>query len=90
MASLTLKDMPGGLLDRLRQRAARDRRSLTQEAFVLLEQALGDEERQRQEAAASQAQAWSVLAAAWRSDRSAREEIQEVYKARTGGREVSL
>jgi plasmid stability protein len=43
MASLTLKDIPPALHDRLRQRAARNRRSLSQEALACLELATAAE-----------------------------------------------
>lgn len=43
MASLTLKDIPAGLHEELRQRAARNRRSLSQEALACLEQATAGE-----------------------------------------------
>jgi plasmid stability protein len=39
MASLTLKDIPARLHEQLRQRAIRNRRSLSQEALACLEQA---------------------------------------------------
>jgi plasmid stability protein len=39
MASLTLKDIPARLHERLRRRAAQNRRSLSQEALACLEQA---------------------------------------------------
>lgn len=40
MASLTLKDLPPDLHQRLKERAARNRRSLNSEAILCLEQAL--------------------------------------------------
>jgi plasmid stability protein len=40
MASITLKNVPDQLLNSLRERADRDRRSLNQQAILLLEQAL--------------------------------------------------
>lgn len=43
MASLTLKDIPKGLHQQLRERAARHRRSLSQEALACLEQAVAGE-----------------------------------------------
>ncbi len=43
MASLTLKDIPDGLHEELRQRAIRNRRSLSQEALACLEQATAGE-----------------------------------------------
>ena len=39
MASLTLKDIPARLHERLRKRAAQNRRSLSQEALACLEHA---------------------------------------------------
>ena len=43
MASLTLKDIPEALHERLKDRAARNRRSLSQEALVCLEAATAAE-----------------------------------------------
>ncbi len=40
MATLTLKQVPDELLDRLRKAAARQRRSLNQQTIYILEQAL--------------------------------------------------
>ena len=51
MASLTLKDIPPELLERLRCRAKEERRSLSAEAMTILERVLSDyrtpEERER-------------------------------------------
>lgn len=43
MASLTLKSIPESLMEQLRSRAERERRSLNQQAILLLEQALEQE-----------------------------------------------
>jgi plasmid stability protein len=43
MASLTLKDIPADLHEQLRRRAARNRRSLSQEALACLELATSGE-----------------------------------------------
>lgn len=40
MASLTIKGIPTDLMERLRELADRERRSLNQQAIVILEQAL--------------------------------------------------
>jgi len=90
MSALTLKSIPPDLLDRLRERAARDRRSLNREVLVLLERALADESPSLEERVRAQAAAWSALAGQWRSDRPSQAEIGDLYAARTGGREVSL
>lgn len=43
MPSLTVKNVPPELLDRLRASARRNRRSMTSELIVQLERALGDQ-----------------------------------------------
>ena len=42
MAGLLIKDLPTALHRRLKERAARNRRSLTREALVILEEGLRD------------------------------------------------
>jgi plasmid stability protein len=92
MASLTLKNIPDPLIERLRERAESDRRSLTQEILFLLEEALkGGSGRARQESETrDQADAWARLAGRWRSDRDKDAEIDEILGSRTRGREVEL
>jgi plasmid stability protein len=92
MASLTLKNIPEPVLERLRERAASDRRSLTQEILFLLEEALARPAGRAtlEERARSQARAWSALAGRWRSDREPAEEIDEILASRTGGRDLAL
>ena len=85
MASLTLKNVPDDLLDRLRAQARRERRSLNQEALYLLEQALGARPTRSQQVAA-----WRELAGRWESGHRAAEEVEEIYAARTRGRDVDL
>lgn len=92
MASLTLKNIPDSLLDRLRARAAADRRSLTQEMIHLLEDSLDAAPEQTQRdalaAARSQAAAWDRLAGRWESDQSVEDEVREILASRTAGRDV--
>ncbi len=92
MPSLTIKNIPDPLLERLRFRASRDRRSINQEVLYLLERALmaPDDTYPTYAEAQAQARTWSRLAGRWVSDRPAEEEIREIYAARTGGREVDL
>ena len=69
------------LLERLRQRAKEDRRSLTQQVIYLVERALQDELL----SPAAQAKRWNQMNR-WRSRRKAKDETAEIYKARTRGR----
>lgn len=88
MPSLTIKDIPEELLERLRELAERDRRSMTQEVIHLLDEVVA--EREDRSRAERQADAWEKLAGRWESDRPADEEIDEIYESRTEGREVNL
>ena len=94
MPSLTLKDIPPPLLERLRVRASRDRRSLNREAIWLLEQVLdkssdpASEVRLERDA---QLAAWQSLAGRWQgSDAEVDNLIDDIYQSRTQGRDVVL
>jgi plasmid stability protein len=89
MSSITLKDVPEELLVRLRTAAARDRRSLNQEAIVLIEGGLAARET-AEERAHRQVTAWRSLAGGWASDAAFEDEVASLYAARTAGRDVDL
>lgn len=94
MPSLTLKDIPMPLMERLRTRAAHDQRSLNREAIWLLEQALAPSDdpamRLRQECEA-QLGVWRALAGRWQgSDQEVDELVADIYQSRTQGREFAL
>jgi plasmid stability protein len=89
MPSITLKDVPEELLIRLRTAAARQRRSLNQEAIVLLEGGLAAQET-AEERAQRQLAAWQSLAGGWASDGAFEDEVATLYAGRTAGRDVDL
>lgn len=89
MPSITLKDVPEELLVRLRAAAARERRSLNQEAIVLIEGAL-DARDTADERARRQVAAWRALAGSWLSDATFEEEVASLSAARSTGRDVDL
>ena len=101
MVSLTLKNLPDDLMERLRARAAAERRSVVQQATWLIERGLDAERPGRvhepsvaygrlRADATPQVDAWRRLAGQWRSDETAEEEKAALRKARTSGREVTL
>lgn len=89
MSSITLKDVPEELLIRLRSAAARERRSLNQEALVLIEGGLAARET-AEERAHRQVDAWRALAGGWVSERAFEDEVADLYAARTAGRDFDL
>jgi plasmid stability protein len=92
MASITLKNVPEGLLKRLREIAAAERRSLNQQILYLLETAEGPEEKLRRLRVEAERQtgAWRQLSGRWQSQESVQEEISRIYASRTEGREIKL
>ena len=90
MRSLTIKGIPDELLHRLRERAARERRSLTQQVLVLLESGLSADHVPPADHVSEQVEAWRRLAGGWVSDESSEDEIREIYDARSPGRDVEL
>lgn len=89
MSSITLKDVPEELLVRLRNAAARERRSLNQEALVLIEGGLTALET-AEERAQRQITAWRSLAGRWVSEAAFEDEVAAIYAARSPGRDVTL
>ena len=92
MATVTLKNVPEDLLDRLRKLATTERRSLNQQILYLLESAEDPEERQQRLKAEAERQtgAWRRLSGRWQSGESVQEEITRIYASRTKGREIEL
>lgn len=95
MPAITIKDIPEDLLERLRHRAARDKRSMNKEVVHLLDLALSGEMAPADAATMArriedQVQAWTQLAGRWESDLETVDEIERIYAARTPGRPVEL
>lgn len=89
MATVTLKNVPDALMRKLRRQARSSRRSLNQQAILLLERGTEkkvDDEEVRRQRRMSQVSTWLELAGTWDSDETAEEEIRAILDARTGGR----
>ena len=91
MPSITLKNLSPELIERLKHRAHQRRRSLTQEVLWLLEEALDmSPPTATQDRISGQVAAWRSLAGRWVSDHDVAGEVEEIYEARSDGREVDL
>ena len=86
MPSLTLKNVPAPLLRELRVVAAERRRSLSQQAIVLLEAAVGG--RAPDQSRAAQVKTWKEIGGRWIGNQSSKRQIADVYGSRRRGREV--
>jgi plasmid stability protein len=93
MSSITIKDVPDRLLERLRRRAQADKRSMNREAIHLLDLALAKQSVDpgvggKIRDVENQIQAWRRLAGQWDSYLDTAAEIEQIYAARTLGRRV--
>ena len=90
MASITLKNVPEAVLVGLRAVAEAERRSLNQQAIVLLEEALDKQSPHVSRQVQEQVRAWRELAGQWVSDRSVEAETAGLRSRRVRGRKVGL
>ena len=94
MASITIRDIPDSVLDKIRIRSKRNRRSMNSELITLLENALEEADRgERGRSAISpetQIELWRMLGGKWLDSRTTEEIIDDIYSRRTEGRDVDL
>ncbi len=92
MPSLTLKNVPDELLERLRARARHERRSLSSQALYLLERSMQLEPPavpHGPEVAEAQVEAWRRAASRWH-EQPGEDVMAAIQSARRGGRDVDL
>ena len=95
MANLTIRNIPEGVLEKIRHLAHRERRSVNSELLMIIERGTEEElieaaRRRKGVTPSSQVRLWKNLSARWEDDRSIEEVIEDVYRTRTLGREVDL
>ena len=96
MASLTVRDIPGDVLDKIRVLSTRERRSLNKQFLVIVEDGLKTHtaalERGRDSGPTPSLQValWRDLAGHWEDQRPTGAIIADIRRHRTGGREVRL
>ena len=95
MANITIRNIPDGVLEKIRHLAHRERRSVNSELLMIIERGTEEElieaaGRRKGITPSRQVRLWKNLSARWEDDRSIEEVIDEVYRTRTLGREVDL
>ena len=96
MASLTVRDIPGEILDKIKVLSERERRSLNKQFLVIVEDGLRTHtaalERGRDSGPSPSLQLalWGDIAGKWEDDRSTGEIVSDIRRHRTAGREVRL
>jgi plasmid stability protein len=95
MASITIRNIPDEVLERIRALSSIERRSLNNEILVILERGTYSEYeeklvKRKYLSKSTQMEIWKQLAGTWSDSRSAKEIIEDIYSHRTAGREVEL
>ena len=96
MASLTLRDIPGEMLDKIRLLSERERRSLNKQFLVIVEDGLKshtaalEHRRDSGPTASLQVSLWRDIAGKWQDERATDEIITDIRRHRTVGRDVRL
>lgn len=95
MASLTVRNIPDEILEKIKALSSIDRRSLNNEVLFILERGTYDVVLDRVHkvkhlSKATQLEIWKSLLGTWEDARSTKEIIDDIYTHRTVGRDVKL
>ncbi|MCX7038163.1 MAG: hypothetical protein NT005_03375 [Spirochaetes bacterium] len=95
MASITVRNIPDDVLERIKTLSMIERRSINNEILVILERGAFNEyeekmQRQRHLSKSTRMEIWKRLLGTWEDTRSTREIIEDIYANRTVGRDVDL
>lgn len=95
MASITLRNIPDSVFEKLKLLSAIDRRSLNNEILMALESGVRELEKNASSAVVrlsreTQIGLWAELAGKWKGEGPKGRLVREIYADRTMGREVSL
>ncbi len=95
MASITVRNIPDEILQKIKALSAVERRSINNEILIILERGTFSEYEERMLrrkyiSKSTQLELWKSLMGKWEDNRSAKEIIEDIYSNRTLGREVQL
>jgi hypothetical protein len=96
MASLTVRDIPGEVLTKIKLLSERERRSLNKQFLVIVEDGLKsytaahEHDRKSGPSPSLQVALWRDLVGKWEDERSTTDIIADIRSHRTVGREVQL
>ena len=93
VASITIRDLPDSMLEKVRILSKRNRRSMNSELLTLIENALDDTRGIGHKGRIStemQVEMWKFFAGKWEDARPTNEIIRDIYAQRTEGRSVEL
>ena len=95
MAHLTIRNIPDGILEKIRHMANLERRSLNSEILMIIERGTEQElveinRRRKNISPSKQVHFWKNLSSKWEDERSTEEIVEDIYRSRTFGRNFEL
>lgn len=93
MINVTVRNIPDGIMRKLKALSVIERRSLNSEILVVIEKGLSSaigERETRHLSGEMQVELWKKVCGSWEDDRSTREIIDDIYANRTLGRDIKL
>jgi len=95
MASITVRNIPDEVFEKIRTLSSIERRSLNNEILVILERGTYTEYEEKMQkrkylSKSTQMEIWKKLLGTWEDTRSAKEIIADIYANRTMGRDIDL
>ena len=95
MASITIRNIPDSLLNRIRTLSEVEKRSINSEMLIIIEKGLSEEADVKTNSEnlipkETQINIWGKLSGSWIDSRSTKAIIEDIYSARTKGRPVEL
>ena len=93
--NITIRNISDEVIEKIRTLSQMEKRSLNNELLIVLERGIEQEAHQSFDVKKTiskevQIKIWEKLAEAWQDDRSTQEIVDDIYEARTVGREVVL
>jgi plasmid stability protein len=95
MASITVRNIPDEVFEKIRTLSSIERRSLNNEILIILERGTYTEYEEKMHkrkylSKSTQMEIWKKLLGTWEDTRSAKEIIADIYANRTMGRDIDL
>lgn len=95
MASITVRNIPDEIFEKIKTLSSIDRRSLNNEILVILERGTFTEYEEKMQkrkylSKSTQIEIWQRLLGTWEDTRSTKDIIEDIYSHRTTGREINL
>ena len=93
MVSLTVRNIPDDIINKIKLLSELDRRSINNEILILLEKGLLHEIISKEHKILNketQIRLWEKLSGSWEDMRSTKEIIDDIYSKRSTGREITL